>query len=529
MSGTCEYGGRIDDENWTVQYETTFHPPCCICLGAIASIVRYGWGAKVHRCGWLSSTQLLTDPCQYFLRNDRFFDMLPHGPLHSESNGKRIYFQERADEPLVEFTPHSRLINRVSAQSCGEGFFLLLEDGQLPSKRLSDGPRWNDTLEETGPVVSSFDIEVVRAWGGSQPLLYLPVHSSCLDLLDRFLTTFDGYSGYIQSMSQVFDIFRSRLRGSHPYKEHRVDAMKPILEREIQSLKPRSTETLRWRDIWDFGSEVEDDPDSDEEIEIQPDVDLDWNPIHQLSPEQLRHLRERQNTLIQEEEMNAIICEQLRSDPTTEQDCTPALQACAPLLFVEMLQATRFQQRLDELPQELMDQIMEHLCIPSMVPAQCNRLLSPSTWLKWLKSGDLVPYLWDFTIDANIEKEPIDWEKLYRMIVQDEPITVDHPLNGMPPGFKNRRRIWRNLQQLRPDDLHYISAREYRRMIEPDADYLEDAIPSLFLDEAEQKAERFIQEDQGYTSIKLEWVPELSKYISGGHWTVKWRRISTLR
>ena len=108
-----------------------------------------------------------------------------------------------------------------------------------------------------------------------------------------------------------------------------------------------------------------------------------------------------------------------------------------------------------DLPPELAIPIMEHLKPFSDAPLTCTYIVLPMHWRRVLLSGTLLPWLWDLDQASDIwalnyehfSQVPFatggDWESLARLLAQVEVYEPFGLLEGLPLGLKNRRRIWR--------------------------------------------------------------------------------------
>ena len=91
---------------------------------------------------------------------------------------------------------------------------------------------------------------------------------------------------------------------------------------------------------------------------------------------------------------------------------------------------------------------------PNDLSLECTAQNSFSTWREALTNGYL-PWLWDLEPDAVANKEASkslgrqwNWELLVRQLAQvnlHEPKAI---LEGLPMGLRNRRRIWRLVEDI---------------------------------------------------------------------------------
>ena len=86
----------------------------------------------------------------------------------------------------------------------------------------------------------------------------------------------------------------------------------------------------------------------------------------------------------------------------------------------------------------------------------CDYQLSQERWCDALISNDLLPWLWDLDISkvrAKQRRGNWDWELLARQLSQ---VTIHEPDDTtlqIPQALRNRRRIWRLLEEARIDDV----------------------------------------------------------------------------
>ena len=86
---------------------------------------------------------------------------------------------------------------------------------------------------------------------------------------------------------------------------------------------------------------------------------------------------------------------------------------------------------------------------------ECTFDCPPSAWRRALTEGDYLPWLWDLSSDVITAKEVSklpgqewNWELLVRQLAQanlHEPRAV---IPDLPLGLRNRRRIWRLLEDI---------------------------------------------------------------------------------
>ncbi|MCJ1485499.1 hypothetical protein MMC06_005673 [Schaereria dolodes] len=113
--------------------------------------------------------------------------------------------------------------------------------------------------------------------------------------------------------------------------------------------------------------------------------------------------------------------------------------------------------KLQQLPLELTDSILQGLQPFTDPSLQCTRTLSSRHWKEALLSGKLIPWLWDLDHEAcrRVDKEASeasvhgwDWELFARMLAQTAIFEQGNMMEGVPLGLRNRRRIWRIAQEL---------------------------------------------------------------------------------
>jgi hypothetical protein len=134
---------------------------------------------------------------------------------------------------------------------------------------------------------------------------------------------------------------------------------------------------------------------------------------------------------------------------------------------------------LEALPTELQDMIYKNLH-PFINPEQtCTRCLPSRLWRALLFNWQILPWLWDLDISAlqscpvtsnaadvpTFEAEEVwDWERLVRTLAQVEVFEPGHPLEHAPLRLRNRRRIWRLLEEAEDEDIEeWLDAHVYKR------------------------------------------------------------------
>ncbi|KAI8691831.1 COesterase domain-containing protein [Fusarium sp. Ph1] len=136
----------------------------------------------------------------------------------------------------------------------------------------------------------------------------------------------------------------------------------------------------------------------------------------------------------------------------------------------------RFTRHFTALPQEIRDNIMSFLLVES-VALDCNYLAPQSYWKQLFLN---IPFLWDLDLTV-IDRKPSpiekgvgwDWERLTRQVLA--PVRVAFMEEGknahtawdyhqvglvVPPGLKNRRRIWQILEEMFPDDVEMYHSKD---------------------------------------------------------------------
>ncbi|OGM47771.1 hypothetical protein ABOM_003215 [Aspergillus bombycis] len=125
---------------------------------------------------------------------------------------------------------------------------------------------------------------------------------------------------------------------------------------------------------------------------------------------------------------------------------------------------------LETLPIELQDIVYTNLH-PFINPEQtCTRRLPPRLWRDLLFNRQILPWLWDLDISA-LQSWPVtcaadswDWERLVRTLAQVEIFEPGHPLEHAPLRLRNRRRIWRLLEEAEKEDIEeWLDAHVYKR------------------------------------------------------------------
>jgi hypothetical protein len=155
-----------------------------------------------------------------------------------------------------------------------------------------------------------------------------------------------------------------------------------------------------------------------------------------------------------------------------------------PLQGSEGRASKMMKEQFNRLPVELQDEIYCHLYPFVNPPLECTRQLSSDVWRTFLFRGNIFPWLWD--LDASALKGSRqgcserdydgdyyysnlpaygadnywDWEQLVRQLAQVEAFETGHPMEHAPFALRNRRRIWRILDEARMDDVHDYAMRK---------------------------------------------------------------------
>jgi hypothetical protein len=118
----------------------------------------------------------------------------------------------------------------------------------------------------------------------------------------------------------------------------------------------------------------------------------------------------------------------------------------------------------DTLPQEIVDIIMDSATPFHHPPLECSRILAQSRWLEGLINGRLLPFLWDLDPESCLPQADeifnMDWdyELLVRQLAQVEFFElVSKSGKNVPLGLRNRRRIWRLVEEMYVGDINSSS------------------------------------------------------------------------
>jgi hypothetical protein len=125
------------------------------------------------------------------------------------------------------------------------------------------------------------------------------------------------------------------------------------------------------------------------------------------------------------------------------------------------------QESLGQLPTEGIDVICQHLQPFQNPSLQCSRDLAPGLWRELLFDQGLLPWLWD--LDSSLlqsRKSDIlpfydvenawDWELLVRQLAQTDVFESGKLMEHAPLALRNRRRIWRLVDEARVDNSEKI-------------------------------------------------------------------------
>lgn len=113
---------------------------------------------------------------------------------------------------------------------------------------------------------------------------------------------------------------------------------------------------------------------------------------------------------------------------------------------------------LDGMPLEIIDIIISYLQPSNDLPPQCTYMMAPLYWRRALVDSMALPWLWDLDIEAVFAKESSregviwDWEMLFRQLSQVTAFEPGNPLEDVNQGLRNRRRIWRIVEDMRTDE-----------------------------------------------------------------------------
>jgi len=231
--------------------------------------------------------------------------------------------------------------------------------------------------------------------------LYLPMHEACLDLVDRFIEA--GYTAPPPmagrwTMSKVWDVVRLRLEVEEG-DENRyggIEGVEQVSEPHNYYLREHGGPAFQWYDR---------------------DSLNDPSTILGYTSALLQHSR------------------------------VPPGSGLPPNDAVK-----RLRQEFERLPQELQDRIIDQTKPLSGTARTCNRALGPFVWRRMLSDASLVPFLWDIDTSVLMQGPELDYELLVRQLAQPDVFDVGQPLQDVPLGLRNRRRIWRVLESMRAGD-----------------------------------------------------------------------------
>ena len=112
---------------------------------------------------------------------------------------------------------------------------------------------------------------------------------------------------------------------------------------------------------------------------------------------------------------------------------------------------------------ELYDKILEHLAPLNNPPTECNWIVPPKKWRDVLFKMNVLPWLWDLDPEAlslrrSVDVPPYDddfswnWEEFVRQLAQVEAFDTNGAMANAPMALRNRRRIWRLVEESRLND-----------------------------------------------------------------------------
>ncbi|KAE8144894.1 hypothetical protein BDV25DRAFT_165856 [Aspergillus avenaceus] len=264
---------------------------------------------------------------------------------------------------------------------------------------------------------------------------YVTVHSECLDMMRRLVDYRQALlkagvsvgSKHPTTLSQLYEVFEQRItRGclyNYPLGLNGSFTPRRVVEPHYYYFRDVD---IFWDVAWAWGEKKV------YEYEMAP------SPIPGLTREILSYLQP-----------------------------LPSLQSHSRL-FLE----------LEALPTELQDMIYNDLH-PFINPQQiCNRSLPSMVWRDLLFNRQILPWLWDLDISA-LQSRPAtsdmadvptfeaentwDWEHLVRTLAQVEVFEPGHPLEHAPLRLRNRRRIWRLLEEAEDKDIReWVDASAWR-------------------------------------------------------------------
>lgn len=163
------------------------------------------------------------------------------------------------------------------------------------------------------------------------------------------------------------------------------------------------------------------------------------------------------------------------------------------------IESRSFARSINRLPTEIVDMILKHLQGLEDPPLACNRLLRPYLWRRALVTQDIFPWLWDIkrlirtdrgrahqvfpwlrdshrseNVSHGLDQEgeglnieeymrfklldnKWDWELLVRQWAQKDVFEPGTYRQDLHLALRNRRRIWRILEEMRLDDVEIIT------------------------------------------------------------------------
>ena len=280
------------------------------------------------------------------------------------------------------------------------------EDGPFPERRILELDARNiagDMYELNDAAKSIFASSYIGPYPGLRRPLYIPCHIQCLNIAKRAI-----FSKRPDPLHYLWLVLLSRNETPRPYiaqsHERRLDPYRGCF------INPNGHSARQW---------------------------IDQN--------------------VEEKEMH-------EADALDIPDMTPSICKYLEEISVSDLAKAEQTDGLPHLPQEITDLVWQHLCPLSNPPVACTRLVPPGQWHYALRDLKVLPWLWD--IDTNVldTKERTisvdrrwDWELLIRRLANRDTYNVENncdgdkhttrlkvtrSIEGLPPGLRNRRRIW---------------------------------------------------------------------------------------